>query len=161
MIAALLLLAAAAGQPNATQAASPKTKQCPDRSVVLATEQCIEYPNHRYLLTHEPWRREFTERWWCGRSERPIEARIVSAPTLSEGGRDSRAPGSRLTYLFIQGQKPSARLLQEVRSKVAGLGKVANVSSRCLDTPKHGTIGVLILTAGRRPYGRLEIELRP
>ncbi len=128
---------------------------------MLATQECIEYPNHRYLLTHEPWRREFTERWWCGRSERPIEARIAAARAPSEGGRDTQAPGSRLTFLSIQGKKPSARLLREVKSKVAGIGIVVDVSSRCLDTPKDGTIGVLILTEGRRPYGRLEIELRP
>lgn len=161
MIIALLLLGAAASQPNAPRAAFPQIKRCPDGSTILATEQCNEFPNHRYLLTHEPWRREFTERWWCGRSERPIEARIVSAPPLLEGGRDSRAPGTRLTYLSIQGQKPSARLLQEVRSKVAGFGVVADIRSRCLHTPKDGTIGVLILTEGRRPYGTVEIELRP
>lgn len=161
MIIALLLLSATAGQPAAITAIPLKTMKCPDGSTILATEQCIEYPNHRYLLTHEPWRREFTERWWCGRLERPIEARIVAAPAPSEGGQETRAPGSRLTYLSIQGQKPSARLLQEVRSKVAGFGVIAGVRSRCLHTPKDGTIGVLTLTQGRRPYGNVEIELRP
>ncbi|GAA4002216.1 hypothetical protein GCM10022211_11790 [Sphingomonas humi] len=68
---------------------------------------------------------------------------------------------SRLVALSVNGRKPSARLLHEVRSKVDGLGQVLRISTRCQDTPAQGVLGVLNVSYWDSYEQRVTIELRP
>jgi hypothetical protein len=160
MIALLLWGAAAAGQP-ATIPTTPKTKQCPDGSVVLATQSCIVYPDHRFLLTHEPARREIIERWWCGKSDQPHEVAISVELRQPDAGNNKPYYVSRLTNLSVNGRKPSARLLQEVGARVKEMGQLVRVGTRCLSTPSLGVIGVLTVSYRYSAERAVEFELRP
>ncbi len=156
-----LLILAAGGINLDIQAAAPKTQRCPDGSVRLATDKCIVFPDHRYLLNHEPDRRDLTERWWCGRSKKPNEVRISVELRQADADHNDLYYVSRLTNLSVNGRKPSARLLQEVGSKVAGMGQVVQVGMRCLNTPSQGVIGVLSVRYRDSAEGAVEFELRP
>lgn len=139
----------------------PGTQNCPDGSVVAATATCPpQFTDHRFLLSHEPRRRELVERWWCGRSEKPNEVRVAVEMRQPDAAHKNPYYVSRLVVLLVDGQAPSARLLEEVTAKVDGLSWVVRLSSRCQDTPSQGTIGVLNVNYWQDYEQRIVIEFR-
>lgn len=52
-------------------------KTCSDGSVVLTTDRCIEYPDHRVVLTHRPEVATTIVEWRCrkGRGVTRVEMR--------------------------------------------------------------------------------------
>jgi len=141
---------------------APGLQNCPDGSVVASTATCpLQFSDHRFLLSHEPRRRELVERWWCGRSEKPNEVRVVVELRQPDAAHKNPYHVSRLVALSVDGQAPSAKLLKEVRAKVDGLSWVVRLSSRCQDTPTLGEVGVLHVNYWEDYEQQVVIELRP
>lgn len=137
----------------------PLTQHCPDGTVVLATDFCpIQLSHHRYSMHHEPSRKEYVERWWCGRSKEPNEARFaveLIQPTTRTG---KPYYVSRLLSLSVNGLSASPELVRRVSDELAGLKQLVRADSRCLNVRPNSTIGILLL---RGPVGESrEVELR-
>jgi hypothetical protein len=156
LLLSLSQLGAAPAQPE--PAPKPLTQQCPDGAVVLATDLCPVLWSHRYSMHHEPPRREFVERWWCGRSKEPNEARFaveLIQPTTRTG---MPYYVSRLLSLSVNGLPASPELVGRVGDELAGLKQLVGANSRCLNVRPDSTVGILLL---RGPVGESRgVELR-
>lgn len=156
MLLSLGQLAPSPAQPRPVP--QPLTQQCPDGSVMLATDSCPVQLSHIYLMHHEPSRKEIVERWWCGRSKEPNEARIaveLIQPTTQTG---SPYYVSRLLSLSVNGLPASSELVKRVGDELAGLKQLVSANSRCLNVRPSLTVGILVL---RGPVGdSREVELR-
>ena len=144
-----------------TRATPAKVQQCPDGTVVLATQVCPIYPSHGFLMTHAPQRRELVERWWCGQSPQPHEARISIELRQPVTPRGSPYYVYRLASLSVGGRPAPAKLIKTVREKVVNVHGLYPISSRCLHVSSGGTVGVLVLqhfADGKQQP--VEIELR-
>lgn len=150
------LFLAAATLQSSTALPRPAVQTCPDGSVILVTDRCISFPSHRYHLTHQPARREVTERWWCGGSSRPIEV-TVRFEDSDKGTNPRPTHKATLMSLMIEGHPAPATLHDKLRSRLAALDRVFDLDGRCLFVQTGGAIGVLTLRHGG---GDADVELR-
>lgn len=151
-----LTLAAATGLQTAVAPANPAHQTCSDGSVILATDRCITLTPHRYHLTHQPARREVTERWWCAGSPQPIEATVrfdYSYPVTAAGPTYT----ATLLSLIIEGRPAPDAVRDKLRNRLEAVDRVYDITGRCLFVQSGGAIGVLTLSY---EGGRVEVELR-
>jgi len=162
----LLLLAAIAAQPAVSQPpARPAVKTCPDRSIILATEKCFVFPDHRYLMTHGAEVEMLTAEWWCRGDRRPSVAqfRIRLQQRRDTAGRSIGGYETvELASLKVKGKQPSASTVRLVRERLVSLNSIGSLSGRCLHRSGGTILSVLTMKGyqeGRREPISIELEL--
>ncbi|GAA4043045.1 hypothetical protein GCM10022281_25290 [Sphingomonas rosea] len=162
MLFAFLMLST--GQPvpaSPPPAVPPKvaTQTCADGAVILATDRCLVFPDHRYLLDHEPQRRILTERWWCGRSKEPNEAR-VSVELVQPTSPTARTYWvARLLSLTLDGRPAPRPIMRKVETELGAMAWLTGLGSRCLFVqPNFATIGILTMKGSQGEYRTVELR---
>ena len=156
-------LAAIAAQASSPQA-RPATKTCPDKSIILASQTCVQMPDHRYLMNHEPEMKVRTIEWWCRGDKRPSLARLrIRQHQNRDASGRAIAPTKtvELITLKVKGGPPSASTVRRLRATLVSLSD-ADLGGRCLNRRSGGIQSVLTIRgyqSGRRDPQFLEIEL--
>lgn len=167
MVSLYIIAAVIAAQDaGAVPAPRPAIKTCPDRSVILATQECAILPDHRYQFTHNFEVQNLTTEWWCRGDRRPSEARIRIGERPYRNASGQSVSGHVFTVellsLRVKGKTPSTATLRRARQKLAPLNMIGHVAGRCLNKQGGGTQPVLWIEGfkldGREPH-KLEIEL--
>lgn len=158
----LYLLAAIAAPAPATP--RPDVKRCPDGSTILASQTCVELPDHRYMMNHEPEMKVRTIEWWCRGDKRPSLARlrIRQHQNRDASGRAIASTKTvELITLKVKGGPPSALTVRRLRETLVLLSD-ADLGGRCLNRKSGGIQSVLTIRgyqSGRRDPQFLDIEL--
>lgn len=144
----------------------PGVKQCADGARILVAETCLQMPDHRYLLHHEPRRQIVSAEWWCQGAQSPTSVRF------SVEASDTRDPAGKITglrysvllhSLRVSGRAASALQLSRVRQSLKTFYNIGVVHGRCLNTRAGRTVPVLTFEGynlGIIAPQRVELELR-
>ena len=144
----------------------PGVKRCADGARILVAETCLQMPDHRYLLHHEPNRQIVSAEWWCQGEPSPTSVRF-SVEVIDT--RDTAGKITGLGYsvslfsLRVSGRAASTSQLSRVRQSLPTFYNIGVVHGRCLHTPAGRTVPVLTFegyTQGIRAPQRVELELR-
>jgi hypothetical protein len=145
----------------------PGVKECADGATVLVADSCPpQFPDHRYLLTHEPRRQIVSAEWWCQGEPSPTSVRfsVEASDTRNAVGKITGLRYSvSLFSLRVSGRAASTTQLSRVRQSLPTFNNIGFVHGRCLHTPAGRTIPVLTFagyTKGIIAPQRVELELR-
>jgi len=147
-----------------TQSASGSAnKTCPDGSVILEKDHCLELPDHRTQFSLPPPVLTLTTEWSCGKSGKPSEAkvRITDKTFINERGERilKRLFEVGLLSLRIKGTKASEAKHRKVRDALRSFDQVTILQGRCLQAQPTLFIRGFEWDGLRMKDKRAEIEL--
>lgn len=130
----LFVVAAAAAQSPASESTKPALKTCPDGSVIYASQDCIVFPDHRYLMDHQPQVAIKTVEWWCGRDRQPSRVRIAIRQRADAGtGTWAKSRDLTILTLITPGRPASPAVRRRLRDELGSLVEVGDMYGRCLN----------------------------
>ncbi|HEY0628996.1 MAG TPA: hypothetical protein VGD23_06675 [Sphingomicrobium sp.] len=160
MLLAMIFVAGLQALGNSPRV-EPGLKHCRNGSVVTSNDTCLELPDHRYVSTHEPRRRERAQRWWCGRSAQPSFASITIEQRQSRAAQGSMGYDYRVNSLMVDGRPATAPLMRTVRERLLASNSVYDIAGRCLFVRPGAAVPVLVLLTSENGKQRsIEIPLR-
>lgn len=172
MLAAAVLATAqtASGRPAGTQAVPNRprveTKACPDGSVVLKTDTCIQMPDHRFLHSRRPANMILSSRWHCPNQKTSFEAaiRITERPFVDDQGNklSNYAFDVELVSARMSGRQVAERTMGKIREALKQFNTISLFQGRCLFTPRRiwmPTLWIQGFGLGDGKPTRVEIEL--
>lgn len=142
-------------RPEANQLL-PGTKRCPDGSILRAVDRCVEMPDHRFEMTHEPLRQVRSRRWWCSGSPNASQFEITLQWIQPRVRTDAPTQVTRLGGLLVKGQPASATLKTSVQQQLDSFHRFDDAGARCLAVRSGGTIPVLTLHGVTMVDGKLK-----